>query len=115
MRQAVDYFVRGKDISGRRIKTRNVKDGADLNGVQLVFISGNSSPSQAEQIVSAAGGSPILTVSDLDRFCDKGGMISLLVEANRVKFEIRLDTTALAGLKVSSRVITLAKVLHKEN
>ena len=41
-----------------------------------------------------------------------GGMINFLLEDNRVRFEIRFDATEQAGLKVSSRVLTLAKTIH---
>jgi len=66
-------------------------------------------------MVKAAHRLPVLTVGDVEHFRAEGGTITFLVEDNKVRFEIRLDTTEQAGLKVSSRVLTLAKAIHGKN
>ena len=73
---------------------------------------GDSATSRIEDSLKALHGQPVLTVGDSSRFCDQGGMIKFLREDNRVRFEIRFDATEHAGLKVSSRVLTLAKTVH---
>ena len=111
LRQTVDVVVKGKAVGGRALKTRTVKDDKDLGDIQMLFI-GASSSARVGDLLKALSGQPVLTVADLDRFCDRGGMINFLVEDNRVRFEIRFDATEQAGLKVSSRVLTLAKAIH---
>ena len=111
MRQTVETVVKGKAVDGRQIRTRTVKDEKDLGDIQLLFV-GESSNSRVGELVKALKGRPVLTVGALDRFCDRGGMINFLLEDNRVRFEIRFDATEQAGLKVSSRVLTLAKTVH---
>jgi hypothetical protein len=39
-------------------------------------------------------------------------MIGFLVEQDRLRFEIRIDNAEEAGLKLSSRVLTLAKTVY---
>jgi len=42
-------------------------------------------------------------------------MIAFLLEGGRMRFEVRFDATKRAGLKVSSRVLTLAKATHEKS
>jgi hypothetical protein len=111
LRQTVDAVVRGKAVGGRGLKTRVVRDDKDVADIQILFV-GGSSGGRVTELLKAVTGQPVLTVGDFDRFCDRGGMINFLVEDNRVRFEIRFDATEQAGLKVSSRVLTLAKAIH---
>ena len=114
MRLTLETLSKGKQIGGRSLATKNVQDPKDLGDVHMVFV-GGSSGAKALDLLKAVNGLPILTVGDVDRFCDKGGMITFLVEQNRVRFEIRYDATEHARLRVSSRVLTLAKTVHGKN
>ena len=111
LRQTVDQLTRGKAIGGRPLRTRSVREPADIVAVQILFI-GEASASRAHELLKEAGRLPVLTVGDAERFCERGGMIAFLIEQNRVRFEIHVDTTEQARLKVSSRVLTLAKAIH---
>jgi hypothetical protein len=42
----------------------------------------------------------------------EGGMIAFLLERDRLRFEVRFDAAEHAGLKVSSRVLPLARNVH---
>jgi hypothetical protein len=111
LRQTIDYVTRGKVISGRPVRTRNVTEPADVANVQILYIGGLSA-GRAPDLLKEAGQRPVLTVGDTERFCEKGGMIAFLIEQNRVRFEIHFVATEQARLKVSSRVLTLAKAIH---
>jgi YfiR/HmsC-like len=51
-------------------------------------------------------------VADTDGFLDAGGMIQFLYEKGRVRFGINMDATGQARLKVSSKLLSLAKVVE---
>jgi hypothetical protein len=111
LRLTLEGIIRGKLVGTRLLKTRQVRDAGDLAGAQMLYI-GGTEVSRAEDFVNALQRTPVLTVGGVDRFCEKGGMINLLIEDNRVRFEIRLDATEHSRLKVSSRVLTLAKTVY---
>jgi len=111
LRRTIDNVVRGKFAGIRSLKTRQVKDANDTAGVQILYIGGTAA-SRAEDFVQALKNGPVLTIGEVDRFSEKGGMINFLVADNRVRFEIRVDVTEQSRLKVSSRVMTLARTLH---
>jgi hypothetical protein len=52
----------------------------------------------------------VLTVSDTDGFLDAGGMIQFLIENGHVRFAINVDATSRAKLKLSSKLLSLARV-----
>jgi hypothetical protein len=111
LRRTIDNLVRGKFAGIRSLKTRLVKNANDTAGVQILYIGGTAA-SQAEDFVQALNHGPVLTIGDVDQFAEKGGMINFMISDNRVRFEIRVDATEQSGLKVSSRVMTLARNLH---
>ncbi|HJX10369.1 MAG TPA: YfiR family protein [Candidatus Binatia bacterium] len=44
---------------------------------------------------------PTLTVGEADDFAAAGGMIALLIDDNKIRFEVNLDAAGNAGLKIS--------------
>lgn len=55
----------------------------------------------------------ILTVGEAENFLNEGGMINFVVEDKKVRFEINLDASDKAKLKISSQLLQLAKKVVK--
>ena len=64
----------------------------------------------AREILAEAKGSSILTISEIDRFGYFGGIVTLTMEGPRVRFEINLNAAEQAHLKISSKLLKLARV-----
>ncbi|WP_028579133.1 YfiR family protein [Desulfogranum japonicum] len=54
---------------------------------------------------------PILTVGDSKQFCQQGGMVNLLNIHNRIQIEINPDAVEPAGISISSKLLSLAKLV----
>jgi hypothetical protein len=63
-------------------------------------------------LLAEAATLPILTVGDQPDFCQKGGIINLLVIDGRVRFEVGLAQAARVGLRVDSQLLRLATRVH---
>jgi hypothetical protein len=50
----------------------------------------------------------ILTVGETDRFIAAGGMVNFTREASKIRFQINNDAAKTAGLKISSKLLSLA-------
>jgi len=61
------------------------------------------------EALASVNGHPVLTVGESDRFINEGGMIGFFLEENKIRFEINLEAAGLAKLKISSRLVTLAR------
>ena len=106
---ALPQVVIGKTVQGRDLVIRVYRAGEDLRGAHLLFISA-SERKRIPVILSSLHGSSVLTVSDAVGFLDAGGMIQFLKENDRVRFAINVDATNQAKLKMSSKLLSLAKV-----
>ena len=103
----LDSIVRGKTVNGRNIVVRRLQRGDSLDGTHVVFVSESESARTAE-ILDGTRREPVLTVGETPRFLRDGGMIRLLVEDDRVRFQIDAHRAEAAGLRVSSQLLSLA-------
>ena len=68
----------------------------------------------SSQIIKALKGSPVLTVGETDGFLESGGIINFLMEDKKVRFEINVTAAKKSKLKISSKLLRLAKRVVKE-
>jgi len=112
----IDRIVEDKKIGTRgfvvkRLKwSKELKDLKDLRDVKILFVS-SSEKAHIDEIVQLVKGLPILTVGETPGFAERGGMIRFTLEDNRVRFEINVEAAREADLNISSRLLTLAKII----
>lgn len=99
-----------KNVKGRRLAVKHLKEDAGLRACHILFIS-SSEKKKLAKILEILQGSPVLTVGEMDRFGQSGGMINFVLEKNRVHFEINVEAADHAGLKISSKLLELAHVV----
>lgn len=109
----IDEAVAGKTVRDKPIVVRRFSKIEDAIGSHVLFIS-DSEAEDVVRIVRQLSRAPILTVSDLPRFAERGGMIQLLLEQNRVRFAINPAAIERAGLKPSSQLLKLARIVPEE-
>jgi hypothetical protein len=56
-------------------------------------------------------GVAVLTVGTSDQFARSGGMVGLFVEDGRMRFAINPDAAQRSGVRLSSRLLALAKLV----
>jgi hypothetical protein len=78
---------------------------------QVLFIAGRDD-GRVSALLEQAAGSPVLTVSDADRFAAGGGTIQLFVEGGRMRFAVNVDAAQRSKVRLSSRLLGLAKVVR---
>jgi hypothetical protein len=105
---ALDQAISGKTIGGRQLTAWRMKWGQDLRSCHILFIS-SSERQHLPQIIQSVRGSSVLTVGDVGQFNQQGGMIKFVLVANRVRFEINGWMAEEARLKISSKLLALAK------
>jgi hypothetical protein len=100
----------GESINGRPIAIRRLRWNERLDGCQILFI-GSSEVQHLQEIIAALGASSVLTVGDFDSFARRGGMIELRTLANHVRFDVNKRIAASARLRISSKLLSLARVV----
>jgi hypothetical protein len=81
-----------------------------LSVCHMVFVPATEKD-QVMKIVRDLKGSSTLTVGESEGFAGLGGIINLTVEGNRVGFEVNQLAAERAGLKISSKLLSLAKLV----
>jgi len=108
-----DQTIKAKSVQGRGLLIKRFKTLDELTVCHILFIN----PSEKEhfsEIMNKLMGSHVLTVSETERFAERGGIINFIKEGNNVRFEINLDTAEKNGLKISSRLLKLAKIIREK-
>ncbi|AKM32632.1 hypothetical protein AB870_07445 [Pandoraea faecigallinarum] len=70
---------------------------------------GAVSDTERRQVLASLAGHPVLTISERNDSCTLGTMFCLNVDADRVTFDINLDTVARSGVRVHPNVLKLAR------
>ena len=76
-------------------------------GCQVVFISSSEDP-RLEEILAGLADRPVLTVSEGEAAAAKGAIIGLVLEENRVRFEVNVGAARRAKLRLGSQLLRVA-------
>lgn len=105
---ALDFVIDGKQIGSHPIQTRHLHDKVPTRGCHLLVISAKDKK-RAAAILAEVADEPVLTIGDSEDFAASGGIIGLSLQDNKVRFDINLNAAQRANLKISSRLLLLAK------
>ena len=103
----LEAIIRDKTINNRTIAIKLMRSLAEATNCQVLFIS-PSAKSKISEMISGLGSASVLTVGETDRFAESGGMINFVKEGNKIRFEINEVAAKRAGLKISSKLLSLA-------
>ena len=107
---ALDQIVAGEVVNGRKLAVQHINGPAAPRSCQVLYLS----RSEREILKAPPGAGPgILTVGEGEGFTHDGGMISFVLEHRRVRFKINQTAAERAGLKLSSRLLSVAKSVEK--
>ena len=107
----LEKAVAGKSFGGRSIVIRRLSGTADAAHCQILFISA-SEKKQLREVLASVRDLPVLTVGECPEFVGAGGIINFIMRDGRVRLEIDLDSARRAGLQISSRLLSVADVVH---
>ncbi|MGV3771346.1 MAG: YfiR family protein [Verrucomicrobiales bacterium] len=103
-------IVQNEKVKGRSIVVRRLKSSADSSECHILYLA----PSEAanmDKLIKGVAGKPVLTVSDIETFARRGGMIRFITENNKIRFRINNAAAQKAGLTISSKLLRLAELV----
>ncbi|GAC1456086.1 MAG: hypothetical protein PVSMB1_05690 [Gemmatimonadaceae bacterium] len=107
----LDDAIKGKLVGTHSIVAKRIDWRDDMSHLSLIFI-GASEKRRLPDILRRLDTSTAVTVSDIDRFCDAGGIIAFVVKNNQIRFEVNVEAAQKKNLKISSKLLSLA-LIHK--
>jgi hypothetical protein len=106
--QDLEQTVRNKSVGGHRLNVLTASSIEEARKCHILFISA-SEVRRLREVFDGLRGASVLTVGETARFIDNGGMIGFLMEGQKVRFEINAEAARSAGLKISSKLLSLAE------
>lgn len=106
--------ITDETIRRRPIVLRALTPADDPRRCQIVFVS-RAERSQFPSLRSRLAGAPVLTIGESEKFCEQGGMFNFVLDARSVRFEINRKATTEAGLRVSARLLQLARLVNEKD
>jgi len=107
---ALDDTLRGRVANRHPVQVRHLRWSDPLDGCHMIFVSSRELDHLAV-ILKSAGEGNVLTIADIEGFSRSGGAIEFRMVGNRVRFDINLSAAERAGLKISSKLLNVARAV----
>jgi len=107
---ALDAVVAGETVNGHPLIVRRLTEKPPAQSCQILY-TGEPVKEAAQTLGSVGPG--MLTVGEGDAFLRGGGMVAFVTENRRVRFDINRSAAEAAGLKLSSRLLNVARSVQK--
>ncbi len=109
----LDQATSGKTVHDRKIVIRRSRRINNLRNCHLIFISA-SEKSGIKETLATLNQPGVLTIGETDGFCQQGGIINFFMAAGKVRFEINTTASEKNGLKISSKLLNVAKIVSRK-
>jgi YfiR/HmsC-like len=114
----LDRALEGKKVNARPFVIKRAKSVSELQrelgsqkDCQILYVSSSEMPHLSEAIQMLKG-IPVLTIGETPGFARGGGIINLVLEDNKVRFEVNVQAAKEADLNISSRLLALARIVQ---
>ena len=104
---AVASVFRDKRIADRPVAIVHVSRIEDLQACHVLYVSA-SEERRLEQVLESMNHRAVLTIGDFGSFAQRGGMIGLVLQNDRVRFDINERAARASGLRLSANLLRLA-------
>jgi hypothetical protein len=108
----LDHVVDGKKIDSHPFSVKRLKwkEFKECN-CHILFIAAQES-THSDEIIQVVKTASVLTIAEAPGFAKRGGIINFTLQDNKVRFEANVDAAKQAGLIVSSRLLSLARIVQ---
>lgn len=103
-------LVAGRSVNNRPIAVRTLRDSENGLGAHLLFVAG-ADCARAGKVIRATRA--LLVVTECDNGLQQGSVINFRIVDDRVRFDVGLDAAEKNGVKLSSRLLTVANRVQK--
>ncbi len=111
--------IAGKSIQGKTVKITAIdfKSGDQLNkdvkaaGANILYVSKGAAEATINAVIGLANSNSVPVLCDAESLVRKGIAVGLTIESGKPKIVVNLKTAKQQGMKLSSKVLQLAKVI----
>ncbi|MBB3119686.1 YfiR family protein [Pseudoduganella violacea] len=111
----LEQRMAGHAVNGRALQVLRLKKGEAPAGLHILFASAALERNELQDLLAAARGQAILTVSDAEDAQAMGSVIRFLVADERLRFEVALKAAGVSRLRISARMLAAAYKVWQVN
>jgi hypothetical protein len=104
--------VQDQRINDRTVIVCHLQSVQEMRKCHIVFVC-RSEAERLAPILTQARGNNVLTVGETDQFISRGGIINFVMVDGAVRFQINDSAARHAGLKISSKLSSLALPIER--
>jgi hypothetical protein len=101
-------LLEGKTLGGRPLSVTVFGSIAELRATDVLFIHADRQPT-IESALRAIHGLPVLTVGESSDFTELGGVVKLVREGRKMRFDVNVGAAQQAGLRIQAQLLKLAR------
>jgi hypothetical protein len=105
--RVIDQMVEGEAVKTHKITIERIRSDQPRTCQVLYVADSRSLPA------FALSGPAVLTVGEGDEFIHNGGIIGFVLDERHVRFDINLKSATNAGLKLSSKLLSVARSVER--
>lgn len=102
--------IEGREVRGRRIAIRHAASPSEVGPCDILYISPSESAGLSD-LLPYYRSRAVLTVSDIARFAESGGIVQLTMSGTKVRFRVNVEAAERAGIRLSAKLLRLAEVV----
>lgn len=106
----LEQTIKGKSINDRPLAVRRFARLEELQPCHMLFIA-SSEDRRLEPIFKALAEAQVATIGETEGFARRGGTINFFLDGNKVRFEVNVEAVARARLRMSSKLLSLARIV----
>ena len=107
----LERIVAGQSINDHALSVRRIARAEPVAGCAVAYLTGVDAHRLPELLAGFAR-TATLTVSDDERFAERGGVVGLFVEDGRMRFAVNVSAAERSRLRLSSKLLSLARIVR---
>jgi len=100
--------VAGKTVGTHLLVVKPASSDQDMKSCQMVFFRG-SEGKHAQAVIESVAHAGVLFVGEDESFLRQGGMVNLVLDHGKVRFEVNSDALDRSEIHFSAKILALAK------
>jgi hypothetical protein len=108
--EKLEESLRGVLVAGRPVRLTRCRTVAESAGCHVLFVAA-ANPAGMAEVLKQVAGKPVLTVGDAAGFASDGGMVNFIKDEGRVRLEVNVAAARKAGLRLSAKLVQVARVV----
>ena len=109
----LEQIASGRQVNGHPVRVRLLGRGDPATGLQVLFVGRGEAP-RLNTVEAATDSLAVLVVSESDGALALGSAINFVVVDDKVRFDVALHSINRAGLKISARLLAVARVVQPD-